>query len=127
MSTLTINNAAIQQNTIKTLNFQNDLCGSCWDIRVNVPSGETRTVVFSSNFQGSANYGISCNSSPNGNIINQDQSLTITETTDFAFGIDAAKNSGTNPYASNIYVEVLNFGVSLQSISYNRTHNNTKC
>ena len=117
-----------QQNTIETLNVQNDLCGSCWDIRVNVPSGETRTVVFSSNFQSNANYGISCNGSPNGNIIYQNQSLTITETTDFGFGIDAAMNTGgSNPYISYIHVEVFNQGNSVNSVSYNRNHTNAKC
>ena len=120
-----------QQNSIKTLNAYSDNCGSCWTIRISVPSGENRDVVFSSNFQGGALYsfsGTACQESPDPtyNIFN-DQTINITETKEFYFGIDAARNSGTNPYASNIYVEVLNSGVSLQSISYNRTHTNAKC
>ena len=116
---------------IETLNTHSDNCGSCWTIRINVPSGENRDVVFSSNFQGGALYGFSgtaCQESPDPtyNIFN-DQTINITETKEFYFGIDASRNSGTNPYASNIYVEVLNSGVSLQSISYNRTHTNAKC
>ena len=116
---------------IETLNTHSDICGSCWAIRINVPSGENRDVVFSSNFQGGALYGFSgtaCQESPDPtyNIFN-DQTINITETKEFYFGIDASRNSGTNPYASNIYVEVLNSGVSLQSISYNRTHTNAKC
>lgn len=116
------------QNPIETLNSQNDFCGSCWDIRINVPTGETRTVVFSSNFQSNADYGISCNQSPNGSIVYQDQSYTITETTDFGFGIDAAMNNGdSDPYSSYILVEVLNQGNSIASTSYNRSHTNAKC
>ena len=120
-----------QQNSIETLNAHSDKCGSCWTIRINVPSGENRDVVFSSNFQGGALYGFSgtaCQESPDPtyNIFN-DQTINITETKEFYFGIDVARNSGTNPYASNIHVEVLNSGVSLQSISYNRTHTNGKC
>ena len=116
------------QIPIETLNSQNDLCGSCWDIRINVPVGESRTVVFSSNFQSNANYGISCNQSPNGNIVYQNQSYTITETTDFGFGIDAAMNNGgSNPYSSYVLVEVFNQGNSIASTSYNRSHTNAKC
>lgn len=116
------------QNSIENLISQNDLCGSCWDIRINVPPGETRTVVFSSNFQSNANYGISCNQSPNGSIVYQNQSYTITETTDFGFGIDAAMNNGgSNPYSSYILVEVLNQGNSIASASYSRNHTNVKC
>ena len=120
-----------EPDPIETLNTRSDNCGSCWKIRINVPSGENRDVVFSSNFQGGALYGFSgtaCQESPDPtyNIFN-DQTINITETKEFYFGIDAARNSGTNPYASNIYVEVLNSGVSLQSISYNRTHTNAKC
>ena len=126
-----LNTKACQQNSIETLNANSDNCGSCWTIRINVPSGENRDVVFSSNFQGGASYGFSgtaCQESPDLTYnIFDDQTINITETKEFYFGIDAARNSGTNPYASNIYVEVLNSGVSLQSISYNRTHNNTKC
>ena len=126
-----LNTEICQQNTIETLNTHSDSCGSCWTIRINVPSGENRDVVFSSNFQGGALYGFSgtaCQESPDPtyNIFN-DQTINITETKEFYFGIDASRNSGTNPYASNIYVEVLNSGVSLQSISYNRTHTNAKC
>ena len=120
-----------ESDPIETLNTHSDTCGSCWTIRINVPSGENRDVVFSSNFQGGALYGFSgtaCQESPDPtyNIFN-DQTINITETKEFYFGIDASRNSGTNPYASNIYVEVLNSGVSLQSISYNRTHTNAKC
>ena len=126
-----LNTKACKQNSIETLNAHSDNCGSCWTIRINVPSGENRDVVFSPNFQGGALYGFSggaCQESPDPtyNIFN-DQTINITETKEFYFGIDAGRNSGTNPYASNIYVEVLNSGVSLQYISYNRTHNNTKC
>ena len=120
-----------EPNPIETLNTLSDKCGSSWTIRINVPSGENRDVVFSSNFQGGALYGFSgtaCQESPDPtyNIFN-DQTINITETKEFYFGIDATRNSGTNPYTSNIYVEVLNSGVSLQSISYNRTHTNAKC
>ena len=126
-----LNTKVCQQNTIETLNTHSGSCGSCWTIRINVPSGENRDVVFSSNFQGGASYGFSGNacqesSDPMYNIFN-DQTINITETKEFYFGIDVARNSGTNPHASNIYVEVLNSGVSLQSISYNRTHTNAKC
>ena len=120
-----------QQNSIETLNAYSHKCGSCWTIRINVPSGENRDVVFSSNFQGGASYGFSGNAyqeSPDLTYnIFDDQTINITETKEFYFGIDAARNSGINPYASNIYVEVLNSGVSLQSVSYNRTHTNAKC
>ena len=126
-----LNTKACQQNSIETLNANSYNCGSCWTIRINVPSGENRDVVFSSNFQGGAIYGFASTfcqegSDPTYNIFN-DQTINITETKEFYFGIDAARNSGTNPYASNIYVEVLNSGVSLQSISYNRTHTDAKC
>ena len=123
-----LNTVVCDQTPIKTLNSQNDLCGSCWDIRINVPAGESRTVVFSSNFQSNANYGISCNQYPNGNIVYQNQSYTITETTDFGFGIDAAMNNrGSNPYSSYVLVEVFNQGNSIASTSYNRSHTNAKC
>ena len=123
--------AVCPQNSIETLNANSDNCGSCWTIRINVPARENRDVVFSSNFQDGASYGFSgtaCQESPDPtyNIFN-DQTINITETKEFYFGIDAARNSGINPYASNIYVEVLNSGVSLQSIYYSRTHTNAKC
>ena len=127
MSVLTINNAVKPTTPIQTLNSQNDLCGSCWDIRINVPAGESRTVVFSSNFQSNANYGISCNQSLNGDIVYQNQSYTITETTDFGFGIDAMNKKGSNPYSSYVLVEVFNQGNSIASTSYNRSHTNAKC
>ena len=123
-----LNTEVCNQNLIETLNSQNDLCGSCWDIRINVPTGETRTVVFSSNFQSNANYGINCNQSPNGSIVYQNQSYTITETTDFGFGIDAAMNNGgSNPYSSYVIVEVFNQGSLIASTSYSRNHTNAKC
>ena len=58
----------------------------------------------------------------------QNQSYTITETTDFGFGIDAAtNNSGSNPYNSYILVEVFNQGNPITSTSYNRSHTDAKC
>ena len=77
-----LNTKACKQNSIETLNAHSDNCGSCWTIRINVPSGENRDVVFSSNFQGGALYGFSggaCQESPDPtyNIFN-DQTINIT-------------------------------------------------
>ena len=133
MSTLTINNAEKPFTPVGIYSEQAGTDSGTWrvDVLNGDPSGENRDVVFSSNFQGGALYGFSgtaCQESPDPtyNIFN-DQTINITETKEFYFGINATRNSGINPYASNIYVEVLNSGVSLQSVSYNRTHTNAKC
>lgn len=103
-----------------------DDCYSCWDIDVNVPSGESRQVQFISNFAPGGRYGAgSCNGS--GTIPLNDSIFNITENTTFHLSIDAAENQPTTDQTSTINMIVRNGTSIVNQEIFQRTHGNQVC
>lgn len=108
-------------------NSTSDSCNSCWSIEVDVPTGETRQVQFISNFAPSGLWGGGLNCSAGTTVIS-DQTINITETTTFSFGIDGFQSSGGNGSGtSNINVIVRDGGSVEDQQVFTRTHEDQNC
>lgn len=106
-------------------NFESNGCYSCWTITVNVPPSETREVQFISQFAPGGLYG-SASCTPTGTVISSDQTVNISSTTQFTFGIDGA-TSGIGDLPSIISVLVTDGPAIIDNQQFSRDHANNNC
>lgn len=113
-------------NPITVINYQEDTtvgsCQTCATISVVVPQGQSRQVQFIKEGPGASGLvGQLCSSV--GIIAGADSTHTISTTTDFTFGINAAILAGGGDTAStSITVIVREGGTTLDTYSISRTH-----
>jgi len=101
-------------------------CESCWILEIKVPEGETRQVIFESNFQNNGEYGMAqlCLRSPF--LVISDSTVNINQTTFFTFAI-RGQLTGVGQSISEVSVRVMNAGSIEEQMTFSRNHGPTQC